>query len=154
MKVYTVNIGQVVTHQGRAQYNCFGLGSCIGLFLHDRQLGLTGAAHILLPDAERGPDTHGWYCADDAIAELVRRFQQHGSSLAGLSAKMVGGANTLGTTETGAKNVQSVMHHLRKRNIFIAATDVGGTLSRTAQFETTTGTLTVRRAGNRTGMIF
>jgi chemotaxis protein CheD len=154
MKVYTINIGQVIISHERALYNCFGLGSCIGLFLHDRDLGLTGAAHILLPDAERGPDAHGWYCADDAIAELVRRFQQHGSTLTGLSAKMVGGANTLGTTATGARNVKSVTQHLRRRNIFIAATDVGGTQSRTAQFETTTGALTVRTAGDRTGTIF
>jgi len=153
-KNYTLNIGEVATHQGKAQYVCFGLGSCIGLFLSDRMSGLTGAAHILLPDDERGPDTYGWYNADGAIGELVRRFQQQGSSLKGLSAKVAGGANTLGAGKTGARNIESVLGQLRNLNIFIAAADVGGTQSRTVRYETITGTLTVKRAGEESGIIF
>jgi chemotaxis protein CheD len=154
MRKYTLNIGEVATHQGQAQYVCFGLGSCIGLFLSDRISGLTGAAHILLPANERGPDTLGWYNADGAIAELVRRFEQQGSSLKGLSAKVAGGANTLGAGGTGAKNIESVLSQLRSLNIFIAATDVGGTQSRTVRYETSTGALMVKRAGEETGTIF
>lgn len=154
MKVYNLNIGEVATHVGRAQYNCFGLGSCIGLFLTDRVTGLTGAAHILLPSGERGPDTLGWYSADDAITELVKRFRLRGSSLTGLCAKIAGGANTLGSQGTGVKNIESVIGQLRNLNIYIAATDVGGTQSRTVHYEAATGQLTVKRAGDRTGTIF
>jgi chemotaxis protein CheD len=153
MKVYTLNIGEVATHQGQAQYNCFGLGSCIGLFLHDRLTGLTGAAHILLPEGERGPDSYGWYSANDAIAELVRRFRQQGSSLTALSAKLAGGANTLGAEGTGAKNIESVVDQLRSLRIFIAGSDVGGTQSRTVCYETVTGQLIVKKAGEGLGRI-
>ena len=154
MKVYTLNIGDLATHMGQAQYNCFGLGSCIGLFLHDRLSGMTGAAHILLPDGERGPDRQGWYSADEAINELVRRFRSQGSSLTGVCAKIVGGANTLGAAGTGVRNIESVIAQLRSLKIFIAASDVGGTQSRTVHYESATDKLTVKRAGDRTGIIF
>jgi chemotaxis protein CheD len=153
MRVYTLNIGEVATHVGQAQYKCFGLGSCIGLFLSDRLSGVTGAAHILLPDNERGPDVHGWYSVEEAIDELIRRFQQQGSNLTALSAKLAGGANTLNAHDTGGRNVDSVLRQLRKRNIFIAGTHVGGTQSRTVQYEAGSRSLTVKRQGERIGTI-
>lgn len=154
MKVYTLNIGEVTTHHGQAEYNCFGLGSCIGLFLRDRLSGFTGAAHILLPENERGPDAFGWYSAADAIGELVRRFHRQGSTLNAVSAKLAGGANTIGVQDTGARNIQSVVGLLRDLNIFIAGTDVGGTQSRTVRYEAASGHLMVRRPGDRSVTIF
>jgi len=153
MKVYTLNIGQIATHKGEAQYQCFGLGSCVGLFLSDRSTGVTGAAHILLPGNERGPDDKGWYSADVAFDELIRRLRQLGSSLDSLSAKLAGGANTLNAQDNGGKNVESVMKQLRERRIFVAGSDVGGSQSRTVCYETISGSLTVRRSGDRIGTI-
>lgn len=150
MKIYTLNIGEVVTNAGEAQYQCFGLGSCIGLFLNDRLTGITGGAHIFLPDNERGPDTLGWYSVEMALGEMMRRFRDHGSSLAALSAKLAGGANTLGVDGVGKRNAESVLEQLRKRQVFVAASDVGGTQSRTVQYETKTGNLTIHRAGEVT----
>lgn len=150
MRVYTLNIGEVVTHDGEAQYKCFGLGSCIGLFLTDKATGITGGAHILLPDNERGPDTLGWYSVELALGEMMRRFRDHGSSLAALSAKLAGGASTLGVDGMGKRNAESVLEQLRKRRIFVAASDVGGTQSRTVQYETATGNLTIHRTGEVT----
>lgn len=147
MKVYKLNIGEVATHNGKAQYKCFGLGSCIGLFVSDRLSNVTGAAHILLPDGECGPDASGWYSADVAVRELMRRFQQQGSTLTALSAKLAGGANTLGAHGTGFRNIQSVIAQLRQRNIFIAGSDVGGTRSRTVCYEAPTGSLAIRKQG-------
>src|SRR6478609_4263347 len=39
---YKLNIGDVVISDSPATYTCFGLGSCIGLFIQDRLTGLSG----------------------------------------------------------------------------------------------------------------
>lgn len=147
MKIFTLNIGEVATHVGEARYQCFGIGSCIGLFLSDRMLNVTGAAHILLPGAERGPDDRGWYSVELAINELIRRFERLGSNLTGLTAKVVGGASTLSNTRTGGRNIESVMEHLRRRNIYIACADVGGTKSRTVCYDAPLGSLSISMQG-------
>jgi chemotaxis protein CheD len=143
---YQLNIGDVVTSGSTANYTCFGLGSCIGLFMQDRVTGLTGGAHILLPDDETVPlGTLKFYSVQRAIDEILRRMKVKGSSLTTLRAKVTGGANVIGaTSEIGGRNIESVVANLRERKIFLAAMDVGGTYCRTARFESQTGLLQVR----------
>lgn len=148
MKAYTLNIGDVVSHRGSAQYTCFGLGSCIGLFLHDPSIGITGGAHILLPGNEKGPDTSGWYSVHEALQELMNRFRAHGSSLTKVHAKLAGGASVVGNLGVGMRNIDSIVSELSSHDIFIAGFDVGGNQSRTVQFESATGKLTIRKAGD------
>lgn len=147
MKAFTLNIGDVVSHRGNAQYTCVGLGSCIGLFIHDPALGLTGGAHILLPGNEKGPDSSGWYSVQEALEELMNRFRRQGSSLKKLRAKLAGGASVVGNLGVGMRNVDSVVNELVSHDIFIAGADVGGNQSRTVKFESSTGKLTVRKTG-------
>ncbi len=143
---YHLNIGDVVTSSRNVSYTCFGLGSCIGLFMQDRVTGLSGGAHIFLPENEEGPlDTSKFYNVSSALDEILNRFKLSGSDLATLRAKVVGGANVLGgDSQTGERNAESVLNQLVARKIFIAALDVGGTYCRSAKFQSYTGELTVR----------
>lgn len=143
---YKLNIGDVVISDAPATYTCFGLGSCIGLFIQDRLTGLSGGAHIFLPAS----DTHSieqdkFYAADAAIQNILDRFKERGSNLNALRAKVVGGANVLGgNLQTGPQNTASVLQRLVASKIFIAAQDVGGTITRTVHFKTDTGELIVK----------
>jgi chemotaxis protein CheD len=144
---HTLNIGDVITSPRKARYSCFGLGSCIGLFLQDRLTGLSGGAHILLPENEKGPDGFKFYNVIAALDEILSQFKSQGSSLTALRAKITGGASVMGINiNTGSRNSESIIHQLKSRRIYIAAMDLGGDQSRTARFESHTGTLTVLKS--------
>jgi chemotaxis protein CheD len=146
MTEYILNIGDVIISEREAQYTCFGLGSCIGLFIHDRLSRLSAGAHILLPEDEKGLQGFAkFYNVVGAIHEILRQLKSKGSTLESLRAKIVGGANVLNiNTFTGSRNVDSVVKQLTANKIFIAAMDVGGVYGRTAKFESATGVLTVK----------
>jgi chemotaxis protein CheD len=147
MITYTLNIGDVFTSSEKATYTCFGLGSCVGLFLQDRLSGLSGGAHIFLPENERGPDTTKFYSVESALNELLSQFRVRGSDLTSLRAKLTGGANVISvSSDTGARNTDSVISYLKARKIFIAGADIGGAHSRTVKFQSDTGELTVKSA--------
>ncbi|SHH93836.1 chemotaxis protein CheD [Chryseolinea serpens] len=147
---YTLAIGDVAISPGPANYTCFGLGSCIGLFIQDRTTGLSGGAHILLPENDKGPnDCAKFYNVSTALEEMLNRFKKCGNSLTSLRAKVVGGANVIGVnTRAGLRNSESVVSRLIANKIFIAALDVGGNWCRTAKFCGSTGELKVRIPGN------
>jgi chemotaxis protein CheD len=146
MMQYKLNIGDVVSSSLEATYTCFGLGSCIGLFLQDRITGLAGGAHILLPEKEKGPTCKNkFYNVEGALNELLYQFREKGSNLTSLRAKVTGGASVISVnTQTGFLNAESVARSLVNRKIYIAAIDVGGYFCRTARFESETGLLTVK----------
>jgi chemotaxis protein CheD len=146
MKQYTLNIGDVQTSLKPATYTCFGLGSCVGIFLQDRITGISGGAHILLPGDEAGPCAKKFYNVSMAMEELLKQFRSWGSDLMAIRAKVTGGANVLSTSPffTGKNNSESVVEHLVSNRIFIAAKDLGGCYARTANFQSDTGKLIVR----------
>ena len=149
MKKFTLNIGDVAFGMGKVHYTCFGLGSCMGLFLQDRITGASGGAHILMPGNEVGPNSAGkFYNVLDAVEHLLSQFRQNGSNLMTLRAKITGGANVLGVhSELGKRNVETLTDALVANRIYIAATDVGGSQCRTARFDGLSGVLTVSRPG-------
>ncbi len=156
MKEYILSIGDVKTADACvATFICFGLGSCIGLFMEDRVAGIYGGAHIFLPDDKR-PMTSGdgkYYSVVQAVDALLEQFGRRGSSLQSLRAKITGGANVVVniTHGIGARNAQSTMNYLTARGVYIASTDVGGRESRTARFHTATGNVNINNPG-KTGM--
>ena len=114
---YHLNIGDVVTSSRNVSYACFGLGSCIGLFVQDRIHRLSGGAHIFLPENEDGPfDASKFYNVSSALDEILNQFKTQGSDLTTLRAKVVGGANVLGgESQTGHRNVKSMVNQLVAR---------------------------------------
>jgi chemotaxis protein CheD len=141
-----INIGEVKTFNSSVILVCYGLGSCVGLFMQDPVKGITGGAHILLPEDEAGPqDVNHWYNVNAAIDELMAQFYRKGSQLTSLRAKITGGASILNCSiSIGEQNVKAVVKRLDEKRIHIAAADVGGDQSRTAQFNSDTGELLVR----------
>jgi chemotaxis protein CheD len=135
-----LNINQFHVSVDPVTYTCFGLGSCIGLFITDRVKGLSGGAHIPMPAGEMGE----FLPASLIINNLLDAFSSLGSDLVSLRAKVAGGAHVFETLpRVGEQNIKAVLTQLMEKKIFIVATDVGGTVSRTARFNSQTGDLLI-----------
>lgn len=156
MKTYVLNIGEVRIEEAPVTFTCFGLGSCIGLFVKDSANGITGGAHILLPDDVKVNSSTGrFYNVSQAIEKLLELFTIKGSRLETLQAKFVGGSLSMSyDTTLGERNIRSVIRHLTNRKVFIAALDVGGSASRTAHFNSLTNELSVSTTASNGIRIF
>ncbi len=141
VKIRVLNINEMEVSDQPVVFTCYGLGSCIGLFVTDRTNGISGGVHIPLPHTS-GPSE--WKDATYLISELLHSFQAWGSDLRTLRAKVTGGAQVYGSLYgIGAQNAEAVLKQLTDRKIYIAATDVGGTISRTARYHSPSGELEI-----------
>jgi chemotaxis protein CheD len=145
MKTRVLPINHVNVTAKAVVYMCYGLGSCIGLFVTDRATKLAGGAHIPVPSSL---DTDELLGAPLLIDKLLQAFQQQGSDLSCLRAKITGGAQVYeSSSDIGKQNIEAVRQVLVDKKIFIAAADVGGTVSRTARFNSMTGELKISTSG-------
>jgi chemotaxis protein CheD len=141
MRVRMLNINEMDVSAEPVVFTCYGLGSCIGLFITDRTKGLSGGVHIPLPNNASQSE---WKDATYLIDELLSTFQAWGSDLNTLRAKVTGGAQVYGShSNIGAQNAEVVLKQLTDRKVYIAATDVGGTISRTARYHSQSGELQI-----------
>lgn len=138
MNKITLNINEVDVSCKPVIYTCYGLGSCIGLFIEDRRKRIAGGAHIPLPSEHAGI----WMDATTIINILLSYFSYLGSDMQNLRAKITGGSQVYQSTlNLGEENFKSVLHLLTQRRIYIAAKDIGGRISRTAIYNSQTGEL-------------
>jgi chemotaxis protein CheD len=129
-------------------YTCFGLGSCIGLFIADRISGVTGGVHIPLPHSAGCGE---FLSAARLIEMLLTSFSSKGSDLCFLRAKMAGGSQVYQSMiDLGKQNIVSVVGQLTERKIFLAASDVGGRIARTVRFNSVTGELSISTSEQKT----
>lgn len=136
-----LSINHIYVTKDPVIYTCYGLGSCIGLFVMDRLSGLSGGAHIPLPYAV---ETKEFLDAENLIHTMLESFCRLGSDLSCLRAKVAGGAQIFPSSQgVGPKNAEVVLHQLTMRKIFLAAADVGGAVSRTVRFNSVTSELLI-----------
>jgi len=141
MEKWVLNIGEVKAQQQKGTITCYGLGSCVGLFLYDRKNNIGGGAHIMLPGA--GKEKSNNY-AEQAVEHLLDQMKSLGSDLQYLRAKIIGGANIFESSmQVGGRNIDSVKKLLTQKKIYIASEDLGGKNSRTGHFNLSDGTLQV-----------
>lgn len=147
-RAIVIGIGEY--HTGAEPMTSIGLGSCIGLIMHDKILGIGGMAHIMLPESGGKRDRLGKY-ADTAIDILLQELAKKGSSKNMLQAKMVGGAqmfaNFSGNLSIGERNIEAVRAGLKQKGISLKGEDVGGTKGRTILYcPANNFTISIRRA--------
>jgi chemotaxis protein CheD len=127
-----------------------GLGSCIGLAVMDRRVGVAGLAHVVLPESN-GAD--GLKFADRAVPELVQRVVAKGGRRGMLEAALVGGASMFAvstpTLEVGQRNEAAVREQLEALRVPVIAAETGGKRGRTIRVHVDTTRVTVREAGGK-----
>ncbi|MES2423141.1 MAG: chemoreceptor glutamine deamidase CheD [Pseudomonadota bacterium] len=102
------------------------LGSCVAACLHDRQAGVGGINHFMLPEgdgAEGASGRFGVFAMELLVNELLKR----GARRENLEAKIFGGGQvmkSLASTQIGEKNVAFVETFLARERIPILARDV------------------------------
>jgi chemotaxis protein CheD len=130
-----------------------GLGSCIGLALIDRRMGIAGLAHIVLPQSQGHGSENSRKFADCAIPELLAELEERGARRVRLEAALVGGASMFAVSasslEVGQRNESAVLDLLKQHRIPVIATATGGNRGRTIRVEVGTSMVTVREAGGK-----
>jgi len=131
-----------------------GLGSCVGIAIYDKAIGLGGLAHIMLPDSSQfNKVTNQVKFADLAIPILVEDMIKKGAKLRNMIAKIAGGASMFNfpdktiIMDIGNRNGIAVKNALKILCIPILAEDIGGNKGRTLIFDTTNGVLSIRTVG-------
>jgi chemotaxis protein CheD len=130
-----------------------GLGSCIGLALLDRRVGVAGLAHVVLPASTGNAAAESYKFADFAVPELINRVVSAGGRRQMLEAALVGGASMFAVStsslEVGQRNEAAVREHLAQHRIKIVASETGGQRGRTIRVHVGTNQVTVREAGGK-----
>ncbi|MBU3214298.1 chemotaxis protein CheD [Clostridium estertheticum] len=131
-----------------------GLGSCVGIAIFDKYIGIAGLAHIMLPDSSQfNKITNEIKFADLAIPILVNKMISKGAKLSNMRAKIAGGASMFNFSDKsiimdiGNRNSIAVKNTLKMLSIPLLAEDIGGNKGRTLIFDTTNGLLSIRTVG-------
>jgi chemotaxis protein CheD len=128
-----------------------GLGSCIGLALVDRRVGVAGLAHVVLPSSGGNAAPQSFKYADHAVPELIDRVVAAGGRRQMLEAVLVGGASmfavSTGSLEVGVRNEAAVRDLLAAERIPVVAAETGGERGRTVRVHVGPREVTVREAG-------
>jgi chemotaxis protein CheD len=131
-----------------------GLGSCVGIAIYDKTVGLGGLAHIMLPDSSQfNKITNQIKFADLAIPILIENMIKKGAKLRNMRAKIAGGASMFNfpdktiVMDIGNRNGIAVKNVLNNLSIPILAEDIGGNKGRTLIFDTSNGLLLIRTVG-------
>lgn len=130
-----------------------GLGSCIGLALIDRRLGIAGLAHIVLPQSQGHGHENPRKFADVAVPLMLNELEQLGARRIRLEAVLVGGASMFAVSsaglEVGQRNEAVVREMMVKERIPVTAAATGGSRGRTVRVDVASGAVTVREAGGK-----
>lgn len=127
-----------------------GLGSCIGIALHEPITKKGALIHIMLPESEVFKDTTKWEkFADLAIPRVVEQIQKE-TGKKKLIAKIAGGAsmfkfnNQNDTMQIGKRNALAVEKALNELKIPILGDHTGGKMGRSMFVDLETFEVTVR----------
>ena len=130
-----------------------GLGSCIGLALIDRRLGIAGLAHVVLPQSQGHAQENPRKFADLAVPEMLSELEALGARRVRLEAVLVGGASMFAVTsaslEVGQRNEAAVRELLEQHRIPVVAAATGGSRGRTIRVDVESSAVTVREAGGK-----
>lgn len=149
-----VGIAEYAVTTDGAVLTTSGLGSCIGVALHDPAAGVAGLAHVMLPAADEADEGNPAKFADSGTALLVDEVTAAGAEPATLEAKIAGGSDMLDFSADGAgigdRNAEAVRATLAAHDVPVVAADLGGDHGRSLRLEPGTGDLVVTSANQGT----
>ena len=148
-----VGIADMKMGKGGEKLITYALGSCIGICLYESQMKLAALIHIMLPLNLETGRKNAYKYADTGIRTTLREMELKGARRANITAKIAGGARMFEISggsigNIGQRNIESVRQILRMEKIPLLWEDVGGTIARTMEFDSATGTGTIRSYGH------
>jgi len=127
------------------------LGSCVSACIRDRELGIGGMNHFMLPHGH--PDSRWAQCLSQAarygtfaMESLLNEMYKLGAKRERLEIKVVGGGRVLvQMSDIGSRNATFVREFLRTEKLPIAGEDLGGDWPRKVVYMPETGRVKVKR---------
>ena len=122
------------------------LGSCVSACLRDRERGIGGINHFMLPNAVRGDDAASARYGVYALECLVNQVLGSRGARKSLEVKVFGGGRVIeGTGDVGKWNIALVREFLANENLAIAAEDMGDRYARRVRYWPRTGRAQIQR---------
>ena len=131
------------------------LGSCLGLIVYDPQKHIGGLLHAMLPMSKINRDkaqANPYMFVDTGVPTLFKTLYEMGAEKSRLVVKAAGCGNPMGRNEMfkiGERNYTVLKKLLWKNNILLKAEDIGGTKSRTVNFNISTGQTIISSCGEK-----
>ncbi|MFZ5482713.1 MAG: chemoreceptor glutamine deamidase CheD [Pseudomonadota bacterium] len=130
------------------------LGSCIAACIRDKNLGIGGMNHFMLPASDVS-DLAGLRAAslsdatrygNYAMEHLINEIMRNGGRRQNLEVKVFGGGRIInGMTDVGLANITFVRDYLALEGLTVVAEDVGDIFPRMVMFFPATGVAKVKR---------
>ncbi|MEK6564811.1 MAG: chemotaxis protein CheD [Candidatus Omnitrophota bacterium] len=146
-----VPMGELVVSKEEGNLYSRAVGSCLMITLYEPKLKIGGMIHAMLPlsvthdpsASLRQPDAK---YVDTAVDSALEKIQALGADRKDLEAKLVGGANMFGlsNSDIGKENVLSAKKKLKHEGIKLIGESIGGSVGRSVEFSVATGIVTVK----------
>jgi len=155
MHTYKVGIAEYVVSSDADVLTCLGLGSCVGVALHDPRVNVGGMAHIMLPYSSmarnRLQKVKPAKFADTAVAIILEDMFKAKAQKFRIIAKIAGGACMFSANgakdsifDVGRRNIAAVKEVLQNEGIKLKVEVTGGTEGRSVDFYTDSGKFVVK----------
>ena len=131
------------------------LGSCLGLMVYDPVVRVGGLLHAMLPLSKINPqkaEANPFMFVDTGVPFLFKEIYSLGGEKRRLVVKAAGCGKPLGGAEMfniGERNYTILKKLLWKNKVLLESEDVGGTISRTVNFDVSTGKTTISTGGKK-----
>jgi chemotaxis protein CheD len=136
------------------------LGSCLSVTMFNRQRGLAGIFHALLPECGRRKIGCDAGCTEEyrhvacSIRRMAKVFDSHGIPRSEIEVKCFGGSdmfrqapNEASPHSVGRQNIACAAKVIEEEDLKVMVTDLGGLRARKILFYTQTGIVLLKRLG-------
>lgn len=134
-----------------------GLGSCLGIVLHDAENEISGLIHVMLPTEATARDSNPAKFVDTGVPLLIEEMRAVGADPRALRAWVVGGSEMINFSSNkesiGSRNIRAAERIFRQYDLDVVGSDVGGGHGRSIKFDPRTQTVAIRTADERTRTI-
>ena len=130
------------------------LGSCVSACIRDKELGIGGMNHFMLPESNPGK----WKQGSEAIVGIATRYGNYamehlintilsnGGKRKNLEVKVFGGGKIISAlTDVGMKNIDFVLSYIDQEGLKLLAHDLGDIYPRKIIFFPKTGKVSMKK---------
>lgn len=145
----------LVSDDSSAQLVTYALGSCVGITIYDPIAKVGGLLHAMLPDAASNPSraaVRPLMFVDTGLTAMFHTVYALGGQKARMAVKICGGAAFLDAKKIfriGELNIESAFAILARNGVPVAASETGGTVSRTVRLDLANGNVTLDIPGEK-----
>jgi len=150
---YVVTVGDMKLGKEGDLIITHALGSCLGLMLYDPVAKIGGLLHAMLPisriNREKASE-NPYMFVDTGVPLLFKSLYEMGGRKNRMILKAAGCGNPMGDNEMfkiGHRNYNVLKKLLLKNSLLIESESVGGTMSRSVNFNLSTGSVIIKNSG-------